>query len=79
MRRVHPQHLLGFFRRLDIQVDRDGFTIAAAQDALEDFRRARVDFLVRDVRRDVDEVAGAASAVNSRCSPQRMRARPFTT
>lgn len=56
---VDPSHL---FRRLDcrnVEVDDDGFLAASHENAFERLVGAGVDLLVRNVRRNVDEVAGS--------------------
>src|SRR4051794_6172679 len=55
---VDPVHLFGLLDDWDIEVDDHGLLAAAAEHAGERLRVARVDFLVRHVGRDVDEVAG---------------------
>src|SRR5262249_34966389 len=56
--RVDPQDRLRFLYRLNIEIDRDGFAITAHQDAFQDLIRTGVDFLMRHVRRDKNEIAG---------------------
>jgi hypothetical protein len=43
----------------DIEIDDDGFLSAADDDGFDGLVAARVEFLLLDVGRDVDEVAGA--------------------
>ena len=77
---VNPLYL--FRVRLDIrqvEIDDHRLLAAAHQHARQRLVVARIDFLVRDEWRHVNEVTGAASATNSSRSPQRMRARPLTT
>ena len=57
MRRVDPEHLLGLFRRLYIEVHRHRLAVGAHQHAFQHLVAAGVDLLVRHVGRDVDEVA----------------------
>jgi len=56
--RVHPQYGLRLLHRLDVEIDRDGLTVAAHQHALQNLVRAGIDLLMRHVRRDEDEIAG---------------------
>ena len=56
--RVHPVDGLGLLHRLDVQVDHDGFVVAAHQNAFQRFVGAGIDLLVRHVRRHEDEVTG---------------------
>jgi hypothetical protein len=55
---IHPVCLLGRFGRSDVEVDDDGFLIATNHDAGQRFVVVRIDLLMRDKRRHVDEVAG---------------------
>jgi len=77
--RVDPEHLFVALDRLDVEIDDDRLVVAAHQHAFKGLFGGRVDLLVRHIGRDKDEVAGPASATYSRCSPQRIRARPFST
>ena len=56
--RVHPEDGFRLFDRFDLQVHDDGFVVAANQNAFQRLIRAGVDFLMRDIGRDEDEVAG---------------------
>src|SRR6266480_7953483 len=56
---VHPMYFFRLLNDRNIQVHHHGLLTAAAQDAGERLGVARVYFLMRDVGRDVDEVAGA--------------------
>ena len=76
---IDPRHVLRCFDRLDIEIDHHRLTIAADEHAFERLLAAGIDLLVRHIGRDVDEVAGPASATNSSRSPQRIRAFPRTT
>ena len=57
---VDPHHLLGRLNRWDIEIDDDRFLAAAHQNAFERFIGAGVDLLMRNIWRDVDEVAGSS-------------------
>ena len=58
--RVDPVHVLGFFDWVDVgDVDDDRFVVRADQYAFQRLRGVGVDFLMRHVRRHVDEVARA--------------------
>src|ERR1700678_4105440 len=57
MDRIDPENRRGLFEGLDIEIDRDGFTVAAHEHALKLVGRARVDLLMRNVRRHVDEIS----------------------
>jgi hypothetical protein len=59
MRVVDPPDLLGRLYGRDVEVDDDRFLPASHKDAFERLIGAGVDLLVRNVRRDVNEVAGA--------------------
>ena len=48
----------GFFNRLNVEVDRNGFAIAAHQNAFEHLVAAGVDLLMRHIGRDENEIAG---------------------
>jgi len=56
--RVDPVDGFRFFNRVDIEVDDHRFVIAAHQHALKRSFRVGINFLVRDIRRNKDEVAG---------------------
>ena len=55
--RVDPQDRLGLLHRLNIKIDRDSFAIAAHQDAFQDLISTGVDFLMRHVGRNKNEIA----------------------
>jgi hypothetical protein len=74
-----PSALFGLFDDRNVEVDDHRLLAAAHKHARERLVVVRVDLLVRNVRRHVDEVARPASATNSSWSPQRMRALPLTT
>src|SRR5262249_15205499 len=57
--RVDPRNVLRLLGRLNVEVDDDGLVVAAHQHAFERLVRARVDLLVRHVRRHEDEVTRA--------------------
>ena len=57
---IDPENFFGPFRGRNVQVDRDGLAVAAAQYAFQHFGRTGVDFLVRDVWRYINEVAWAS-------------------
>ena len=57
MRRVYPQNRIGFFHRLDVDVDSHRLPVAATQHAFQQLGGAGIDFLVRHIRRHVDEIA----------------------
>ena len=56
--RIDPEHRFRLFHWFDVQVHHHGFVVAAHQHTLQRLIAAGVDFLVRNVRRDEDEVAG---------------------
>src|SRR6185295_6468170 len=56
--RVDPIHRFRLLDGRDVEVDDNRFIVTAHQYALQMFGRARVDLLVWNVRRDVDEIAG---------------------
>src|SRR6266542_205488 len=56
--RVDPANFFGFFDRLDIEVDDDGLVVAAHKHAFQGLIGRGVDFLVRHIGRDEDEIAG---------------------
>src|SRR5262249_45974916 len=56
---VDPAHELGYLYRLDVEVDDESLLPAARQHAMQLDIIARVDFLMRHVRRHVDEVTWA--------------------
>ncbi len=55
---IDPAHRLGLFDRFDVEIDGDGLTIAAHQHAFQRLVGVRIDFLVRNIGRHVDEIAG---------------------
>ena len=57
--RIDPQHGLRLFHRLDVEIDRHRLAVAAHQHAFQDLVAAGVDFLMRHVGRNEDEIAGA--------------------
>jgi len=59
MRVVDPPDLFGRLDGRNVEVDDDRFLPASHEDAFERLIGAGVDLLVRNVRRDVDEVAGS--------------------
>ena len=48
---IDPCDLLGLLDRLDIEIDNDGFVVAAHKDTFERLILARIYFLVRHERR----------------------------
>ena len=56
---VDPSHFLGRFDRRDLQIDDDRFLSASNQHTFERLIDAGVDLLVRNIRRNIDKVAGA--------------------
>ncbi len=68
----------GGFRAFDFQIDHDGILTTSNHHSFTWFVAASVNLLVRHVGRNIDEIAGPASPLNSRRSPHRMRARPRT-
>ena len=59
MRIVDPPYVLGRLDGRNIKIDDDWFLAASNQDAFERLVGVCIDFLVRHVRRDVDEIARA--------------------
>src|SRR5215510_12395695 len=49
--------VLTLIDRLDVEIDHDGFVVAAHKDTFERFILARIDFLVRHERRHIDKIA----------------------
>ena len=58
MVRVYPSRLCGWLGADDVQVDHDGFLTASHQDRFHWFVALGVDFLMGNVGRNVNEVAG---------------------
>ena len=56
---VDPAHGARLLHWFDIQIYDHGFVVAADEHALESFVARSVDFLMRDVGRHIDEVAGS--------------------
>ena len=79
MGRVDPIDGFGFFDGGDVEADGDCFVVTSNQDALEAFAPACIDLLVRNERRNVDEVAGPGLGDELQPFAPRIRARPFTT
>ena len=55
--RVDPVNRFRLLHRFDVEIDDDGFLVAAHEDAFERLVGAGVDLLMRHVRRDEDEIA----------------------
>ena len=55
---IDPQHGFRLFDRLDIQIDCNRLAIAAHQNAFQYFVAARVDLLMRHVRRYKNKITG---------------------
>jgi hypothetical protein len=56
---IYPEHLLGFLPGFEVEVDNHRLLAASRECAFEAFARRRVDLVVRHIRRDKDEIAGA--------------------
>src|SRR5262245_31599655 len=54
MDRIDPYNLLGLLDRPDVEINHDGFVVAAHEDTFERLILARIDFLVRHERRHID-------------------------
>lgn len=59
MDRIDPRNLLGLLDRLDVEINNDRFVVAAHKDTFERLILARIDFLVRHKRRNIDKIARA--------------------
>ena len=57
MRGIDPQDSLRRFDWLDVEIDCDCLTVTAAQHALQNLIRARIDFLMGDEGRHINKVA----------------------
>jgi hypothetical protein len=77
--RADPTDLLRWLYGRDVEIDDHRLLAAANQDAVEGFIGVRVDFLVRDEGRHVDEIAGLGFGNKFERISQRIRARPRTT
>jgi len=66
---VYPAHEFRNLYGRDVEIDNEALLPASCQHAVKQSIFARVDLLMRDVGRDVDEIPAAASATNSRRSP----------
>ena len=77
--RIDPVDGLRFLHRLNIQVHYHRLIVATHQHTLQRLVCRRIDLLMRDIRRDEDEITSSASATYSSFSPQRMRALPRST
>ena len=56
---VDPTHFFGRLDRRNLEVHHDGFLAASHKDTFERLISVGVDLLVRNLGRDIDEVAGA--------------------
>ena len=56
---VDPTHFFGRLDRRNLEVHHDGLLAASHKDTFERLISAGVDLLVRNVRRDIDEVGGS--------------------
>src|SRR4051812_33369947 len=56
--RIDPQHRLRLFHRIDLQIDRDRLAVAAHQHAFQRLVATGVDFLMRHIGRNENEIAG---------------------
>ena len=80
MKRVVDRIVGRAFGTCNIQIDDDGLLSAAHDYGFHRFILAGVQFLMRDVRGDVDEISGAGFVDEFEIvSPKRKRARPRTT
>ncbi len=77
--RVDPSHIFRLFYRLYIQIDHDRLLAGANQDAFQCFVSAGIDFLVRHIRWNENEVPWPGLGGIFEGFAQRMRALPFTT
>ena len=59
--RIDPCDLLGLLDRLDIEIDHDGFVVAAHKDTFERLILARIDFLVQAIVTRVGFAVGTAA------------------
>jgi len=57
MDRIDPRNLLWLLDRLDVEINYDGFVVAAHKDTFERLILARIDFLVRHEGRHIDKIA----------------------
>src|SRR5262245_26871295 len=57
MDRIDPRYILRCFYRLDIEIDNDGFAVAADQHAFKRLIAAGIDLLMRHEGRHIDEIA----------------------
>src|SRR5215475_3545020 len=76
---VDPADELRHLDRRDVEIHDEALLPATGEYTVQLELIARVDLLVRYIRRYVDEVPGSASATYSSRSPQRIRASPLTT
>lgn len=74
---VSPEDVLGFFDRLDVEIDDHGFLINADEHAVKRLVAAVVDFPMWLLGGTRIKSPDPASATYSRFSPQRMLAMPL--
>ena len=74
---IGPENRFGVFNGRYVQIDYDGFLIAANDHARERLVLIGINFLMGNKRRDKDKISRPGLRNKLQLLPQRMRARPL--